>query len=99
MACGFSMFKSYSSKGRLRLEELGQYYRDYVALMAHFDAVLPGRVVAQIGVLDEPVQRARSHAVRAVDQGGVTEIDKFGGVAGAKQGMVDDHVRLLTSGR
>ena len=45
MACGFSMFKSYSSKGRLRLEELGQYYRDYVALMAHFDAVLPGRVL------------------------------------------------------
>lgn len=45
MACGFSMFKSYSSKGRLRLDELGRYYRDYVALMAHFDAVLPGRVL------------------------------------------------------
>jgi hypothetical protein len=26
------------------LEELGRYYRDYVALMEHFDAVLPGRV-------------------------------------------------------
>ncbi|HZZ89020.1 MAG TPA: sulfotransferase, partial [Caulobacteraceae bacterium] len=26
------------------LADLGRYYRDYVALMAHFDAVLPGRV-------------------------------------------------------
>ncbi|MBV9993198.1 MAG: sulfotransferase [Alphaproteobacteria bacterium] len=43
-ACGLSMFKHYSSKGRLRLSELGLFYRDYVALMAHFDAVLPGRV-------------------------------------------------------
>ena len=24
--------------------EIGRYYRDYVELMAHFDAVLPGRV-------------------------------------------------------
>lgn len=43
-ACCLSMFKSYSSKGRLRLSELGRFYRDYVALMAHFDRVLPGRV-------------------------------------------------------
>ncbi len=43
-ACGLSMFKHYSSKGRLRLSELGLFYRDYVALMAHFDVVLPGRV-------------------------------------------------------
>ena len=26
------------------LTELGRYYADYVALMAHYDAVLPGRV-------------------------------------------------------
>ena len=45
MACGLSMFKSYSSRGRLRLDELGRYYRDYVALMAHFDRVLPGRIL------------------------------------------------------
>jgi tetratricopeptide (TPR) repeat protein len=43
-ANGFSMFKSYSSKGRFRLAELGRFYRDYLSLMAHFDAVLPGRV-------------------------------------------------------
>jgi tetratricopeptide (TPR) repeat protein len=44
-ACGLSMFKSYSSGGRLRLPELGRYYRDYVELLAHFDRVLPGRVL------------------------------------------------------
>jgi len=43
-ACSFSMFRQYSSKGRLRLAELGRFYRDYVELMAHFDKVLPGRV-------------------------------------------------------
>ena len=26
------------------MEDLGHYYRDYTALMAHFDSVLPGRV-------------------------------------------------------
>jgi len=26
------------------LEDVGRYYRDYAALMAHFDSVLPGRV-------------------------------------------------------
>ncbi|MBP6406289.1 MAG: sulfotransferase [Ramlibacter sp.] len=42
--CCLSMFKSYSSKGRLSLPELGRSYRDHVELMAHFDAVLPGRI-------------------------------------------------------
>ena len=28
----------------LGLDDIGRYYRDYVELMAHFDAVLPGRV-------------------------------------------------------
>jgi tetratricopeptide (TPR) repeat protein len=40
----FSIFKSYRSQGGLRLSEVGRYYRDYVELMAHFDAVLPGRI-------------------------------------------------------
>jgi tetratricopeptide (TPR) repeat protein len=43
-ASALSMFKHYSSKGRLRLAELGVFYRDYVELMAHFDRVLPGRI-------------------------------------------------------
>jgi tetratricopeptide (TPR) repeat protein len=44
VACSLSMFKHYSSKGRLRLNELGLFYRNYLELMAHFDRVLPGRV-------------------------------------------------------
>lgn len=40
----WSMFRTYSTKGRLRLDELGRFYRDYVELMAHFDEVMPGRI-------------------------------------------------------
>jgi predicted Zn-dependent protease len=42
-----SCFKQHFARGQsftYDLEDLGRYYRDYVALMAHFDAVLPGRV-------------------------------------------------------
>ncbi|WP_426662662.1 sulfotransferase [Rhodanobacter aciditrophus] len=47
MACGFSAFKQHFARGQgfsYDLADIGRYYRDYVALMAHFDAVLPGRV-------------------------------------------------------
>jgi tetratricopeptide (TPR) repeat protein len=47
MACGFSAFKQHFARGQgfsYDLVDIGRYYRDYVALMAHFDAVLPGRV-------------------------------------------------------
>jgi hypothetical protein len=43
----FSCFKQHFARGQsftYDLEDLGRYYRDYVALMAHFDAVLPGRI-------------------------------------------------------
>jgi tetratricopeptide (TPR) repeat protein len=43
-ACSFSMFKQHFSKTNLRLNELGRAWRDYAALMAHFDRVLPGRI-------------------------------------------------------
>jgi len=45
MATCFSAFKQHFAKGHhysYDLDELGRYYLDYVALMAHFDAVLPG---------------------------------------------------------
>ena len=48
MACGFSVFKQLFANGQnfsYSLEEIGRYYRDYVDLMAHWDAVLPGRVL------------------------------------------------------
>jgi tetratricopeptide (TPR) repeat protein len=47
LACGFSCFKQHFARGQsftYGLEGIGRYYRDYVELMAHFDAVLPGRV-------------------------------------------------------
>ena len=47
MACGFSLFKQHFARGQdfsYGLADIGHFYRDYVRLMAHFDAVLPGRV-------------------------------------------------------
>jgi tetratricopeptide (TPR) repeat protein len=47
LACCFSCFKQYFGMGQIYtydLAQLGSYYRDYVELMAHFDAVLPGRI-------------------------------------------------------
>jgi len=47
LACGFSCYKQLFIRGQkfsYDLRELGLYYRDYVTLMEHFDAVLPGRV-------------------------------------------------------
>ncbi len=47
LACCFSGFRQHFARGQnfsYSLEDLGRYYRDYVALMAHFDDVLPGRV-------------------------------------------------------
>jgi len=44
VACCLSKFKHNYSDTNLRLSELGRVYRDYVALMAHFDRVLPGRI-------------------------------------------------------
>ena len=52
LACCFSGFKQHFARGQnfsYGLDDLGRYYRDYVELMAHFDAVFadlgrPGRV-------------------------------------------------------
>jgi tetratricopeptide (TPR) repeat protein len=47
LGCCFSCFKQHFARGQgftYALEDLGRYYRDYVALMAHFEAVLLGRV-------------------------------------------------------
>jgi len=48
MACCFSNFKQLFASGQeftYGLEDIARYYRDYVELMAHWDAVLPGRVL------------------------------------------------------
>ena len=47
LACCFSNFKQHFARGQnfsYSLDDIGRYYRDYFELMAHFDAVLPGRV-------------------------------------------------------
>jgi tetratricopeptide (TPR) repeat protein len=47
LACGFSNFKQLYARGQgfsYGLADFARYYRDYAGLMAHFDAVLPGRV-------------------------------------------------------
>jgi tetratricopeptide (TPR) repeat protein len=47
LACCFSGFKQHFARGQhftYDLEEIARYYRDYVDLMAHFDAIAPGRI-------------------------------------------------------
>ena len=47
MANCFSAYKQHFSRGQgftYDLAELGRYYRDYIELMTHYDAVLPGRI-------------------------------------------------------
>lgn len=47
LATCFSIFKQLFARGQPfanSLDDIGRTYRDYVALMAHFDEVLPGRV-------------------------------------------------------
>ena len=47
LACCFSNFKQHFAKGQTftyDLTDIGRYYADYVRLMDHFDAVLPGHI-------------------------------------------------------
>ena len=47
LGCCLSGYKQHFARGQAftyDLENIGRYYRDYVALMAHFDAVSPGKV-------------------------------------------------------
>ena len=47
LGCCFSNFKQHFARGQTfsySLGDVGRYYSDYVAAMAHIDAVLPGRV-------------------------------------------------------
>ena len=64
LACGFSNFKQHFARGQgfsYDLGELGRYYRDYAALMAHVDAVAPGRVHRLIheALVDDPEAEVR----------------------------------------
>ena len=48
MACCFSGFKQHFAEGQeftYGLENIGTYYKDYIALMDHWDEVLPGKIL------------------------------------------------------
>jgi len=48
MACCFSNFKQLFASGQeftYSIEDIARYYRTYLELMAHWDAVLPGRIL------------------------------------------------------
>lgn len=65
MACGYSAWKQHFARGQAfsyDLTDIGLYYRDYVALMAAFDAAAPGhvhRVLYERMVADTPGEVAR----------------------------------------
>ena len=47
LGCWLSCFKQHFARGQnfsYGLADIGRYFRDYVQLMAHFEAVLPGRI-------------------------------------------------------
>jgi hypothetical protein len=63
--CCWSNFRQHFAKGQAfsyGLEDIGAYYRDYVRLMAHIDAVQPGRVhrVIHEALLDDPEGEVRA---------------------------------------
>jgi tetratricopeptide (TPR) repeat protein len=48
MACCFSNFKQLFASGQeftYSLEDIGRYYRSYIEVMTHWDAVLPGKIL------------------------------------------------------
>ncbi|MBB3954946.1 tetratricopeptide repeat-containing sulfotransferase family protein [Novosphingobium sediminicola] len=73
MACCFSGWKQHFARGQVftyDLAEIGAYYRDYVAQMAHFDEATPGavhRVIYERMVADTQAEVARLLAYVGVD--------------------------------
>lgn len=64
MACGFANFKQHFARGQsfsCSLGDIGHYYRHYVKLIEHFDAVMPGRVIRlqHERLLDDPESEIR----------------------------------------
>jgi len=68
LGCCFSAFKQHFTQGfdfAYDLEDLGRYYADYVRLMAHFDAALPG-VVHRV-IYEDLVQDTEAEVRRLLD--------------------------------
>jgi tetratricopeptide (TPR) repeat protein len=76
MACGFSLFKQHFARGQdfsYSLPDIGRYYRDYVAYMAHFDRVQPGRILRVayedlVGDTEAQVRRLLDHCGLPFDE-------------------------------
>jgi Tfp pilus assembly protein PilF len=65
MACCMSNFRQHFARGQdftYDLTDLGRYYSEYVRLMAHMDAVMPGRVhrVIYERMIDDPNREIRA---------------------------------------
>lgn len=65
LGCCFSGFKQHFARGQAfsyDLTDIGRYYADYVALMDHFDTVLPGRVhrVIYEAMIEDPETQIRA---------------------------------------
>ncbi|MDB5493872.1 MAG: hypothetical protein JWP86_1209, partial [Phenylobacterium sp.] len=72
LGAGFSAFKQHFAHGHAfsyDLTDLGRYYRDYVELMAHFDAVLPGRIHRVI--YEDLVEDTEREVLRLLDACGL----------------------------
>jgi tetratricopeptide (TPR) repeat protein len=65
MATGFSNWKQHFARGQAfsySLADMGRYWADYARLMAHFDAVAPGRIhrVIHERLVDDPERELRA---------------------------------------
>ena len=72
LGCCFSNFKQHFARGQnftYDLAEIGIYYRSYVELMAHVDAVLPGRVHRVL--YEDMVENTESEVRRLLDYCGL----------------------------
>ena len=77
LATCFSAWKQHFARGQTftyDLGELGRYYADYVRLMAHFDRVLPGRVLRvqyedMVADTEAEVRRLLAHCGLAFEPG------------------------------
>lgn len=72
LACGFSNFKQHYARGQefsYDLAHFGNYYRDYVRLMRHFDSASPGAVHRLI--YEDLVEDPRQQVGRLLDYAGV----------------------------
>jgi len=68
MACCFSNFKQLFASGQeftYSLEDIARYYRTYDELMAHWDSVLPGRVLHVVH--EDVVETLESHVRRILE--------------------------------